>query len=404
MLARLPEVDLHPERAPAKSAKGTRKQIDQRAKAIHEQNAKDPDAFVRHLEATRPDLAGLAFLKGKDCKLSEGHAKDWDALSFGLRGGVGSVDPMDSRVVKRMFAHSSDPLRSWSSKLPSHVRMALDTERAIAALHHVFHAHNKCFRLALVRFLEKDKSRIATEALARLAVFDLDPQVRRWALDALKHRPAAEYAEVLLGSLRYPWEPVAQRASEAFATLRPKGITTQLVALLEEPEPDAPFLARQSGKEVLVRRELVRINHLRNCLLCHAPSFDDKDPVRGLIPIPGQQIPIGYCFLPREGAFVRADVTYLRQDFSVMLPVADSHPWPKYQRYDVLVRLRPLTQVERAACEARKPGTNPPPLSDHRRALLSALQALTGENAGPTASQWRQRLGARAAVAAPPLR
>ncbi len=41
-----------------------------------------------------------------------------------------------------------------------------------------------------------------------------------------------------------------------------------LEKLLDEPAPDAPF--KQGGK--WLKRELVRVNHLRNCLLCHASS------------------------------------------------------------------------------------------------------------------------------------
>jgi hypothetical protein len=39
-------------------------------------------------------------------------------------------------------------------------------------------------------------------------------------------------------------------------------------------------------------------------------------------------------------------VTYLRQDFSVMMTVPDAHPWPELQRFDFLVRERKLTADE----------------------------------------------------------
>ena len=42
-----------------------------------------------------------------------------------------------------------------------------------------------------------------------------------------------------------------------------------------------------------------------------------------------------------KGDFVRADVTYLKQDFSVQLPVANPGQWPAEQRYDFVVRERP---------------------------------------------------------------
>ena len=42
-----------------------------------------------------------------------------------------------------------------------------------------------------------------------------------------------------------------------------------------------------------------------------------------------------------DGIFVRADVTYLRQDFSVMQSVENPGKWPALQRFDFLVRIRP---------------------------------------------------------------
>ena len=45
---------------------------------------------------------------------------------------------------------------------------------------------------------------------------------------------------------------------------------------------------------------------------------------------------------------IRIDVTYLRQDFSALLPVADAHPWPDSQRFDFFVRERKLTDEEAA--------------------------------------------------------
>jgi hypothetical protein len=100
------------------------------------------------------------------------------------------------------------------------------------------------------------------------------------------------------------------------------------------------------GQKVFQVRELVRINHHRNCLLCHAPAEDEGSPVRGVVSTPGLPLPDGMSLAYRgkgdEGTFVRADVTYLRQDFSVLLPVEDhkDFDWPQMQRFDFLVRAR----------------------------------------------------------------
>jgi hypothetical protein len=88
---------------------------------------------------------------------------------------------------------------------------------------------------------------------------------------------------------------------------------------------------------------------------------------------------------------VRADVTYLRQDFSLLQKVADADPWPEMQRFDYLVRERVLTEKEAQAYQAefaRREATNP-----YRRAALAALRRLTGRDAGTTALSWRTALG-----------
>jgi hypothetical protein len=121
-----------------------------------------------------------------------------------------------------------------------------------------------------------------------------------------------------------------------------------LVALLDKPNPNTPFV-NPEGK--WSKRELVRVNHMRNCVLCHAPSRSSMDLVRGLVPTPGKPIPVAY-YQSRHGTFVRADVTYLKQDFSVMQHVADAAPWPYIQRFDYFVREREATPEEIVAVES----------------------------------------------------
>src|SRR5262249_8277546 len=139
-----------------------------------------------------------------------------------------------------------------------------------------------------------------------------------------------------------------------------------------------------------------RINHHKNCMLCHAPgsldneagSFqppvskdieDKKQPTKvvkevttpdgkqqviemvdvlvrtevGLqpaqVPVPGQPLPTpsqGYGFNPHPDLLVRIDVTYLRQDFSMLQPVLDANHWPGMQRFDFLVRTRKMSKEE----------------------------------------------------------
>ena len=60
---------------------------------------------------------------------------------------------------------------------------------------------------------------------------------------------------------------------------------TELVSLLDKPDPQAPF---QNKDKKWVAAELVRVNHLSNCVLCHAPCSAKEETVRGLVPERGQ--------------------------------------------------------------------------------------------------------------------
>ena len=139
-----------------------------------------------------------------------------------------------------------------------------------------------------------------------------------------------------------------------------------------ERDPRLPFVSPKD-QTVLVR-EVVRLNHLTNCMLSNAPSTSDTGTPRGRVPIPGQEIPQLYYDDPK-GIFVRADVTYLRQDFSVAHRVAGAGRWPEYQRFDFVLRTRRPTPEQAQQLEAAvkaSPFESPP-----RRALQFALQQMT---------------------------
>src|SRR5262249_26136001 len=121
----------------------------------------------------------------------------------------------------------------------------------------------------------------------------------------------------------------------------------------------------------------VKVNHLRNCLLCHAPSTATSDPVRGFIPVPGEPIPVVY-YGHNKGDFVRADIAYFRQDFSVMERVDEPNKWPAVQRFDYLVRKRKLSDAPRSDGRAAEPRTSP-----HRAALLHAIGELVRQQESP---------------------
>jgi hypothetical protein len=264
----------------------------------------------------------------------------------------------------------------------------------IAALMQVMAPESPAMRLGLVKFLAGISHAEATRALARLAIFSDEDDVRRPALDALKVRRDQDYTEVLVRGLRYPLPAVAKRAADAIVKLERADLAPELFKLLEEPDPRAPTVAVVNKHKVPVQRELVRINHHRNCVLCHAPAERERVPamvVTAEVPRPDQPLrsPGEGYLSANPDVLVRLDVTYLRQDFSLLRPVKDAHPWPEMQRFDYLVRTRVLSREEEAAFPRPAPDT----LNPYQRASLAALRELTGRDAAPTAEAWRKVLG-----------
>jgi hypothetical protein len=381
LLLAAPEVNLTD---PTAADNAAVKELLKLSDTIEKKNRERHDAFVTELRQTRADLAGLAWQLGDQCKLGRQQAEELAVLSQAVRGCMDSATPIQGPPRPQEFWTALE--REASGKpLLRHV------ESVLPALEQVVLAERSDLRRSVVEHLGPARDKQSTLALARRAVFDPDLDVRWAAVAALKDRPAGDYRDALLAGLRYPWPPVAQQSAEALAALKPPGLVASLVRLLDEPDPDAPFPHKAGGKELLAVRELVRINHLRNCLLCHPPSSDPKDLVRSIVPFPGQPPPQSFGgYVQRSNCIsVRADITYLRQDFSAAQPVAKPGVWPDRQRYDFLVRTRTLTPAERTAWEAKKKGAAPSP---YRRAVLYALCGLTGEYRGRRAADWQPLL------------
>ena len=249
-------------------------------------------------------------------------------------------------------------------------------EENASTLAQMLQAEDTPVRLHLTKMLASIEGRPAAQALARQALFDLTREVREAAVDALKDRPAEDYRQTLLDGFRHPWPPVADHAARALAALDDRGAVKDLEAMLDLPDPSGPVL---SDNKKWVKTELVKVNHLRNCLLCHAPSSSAQDRIRGFVPKPGEELPPGY-YEERGGDFVRADVTYLRQDFSLIEAVKDHGKWPLGQRFDYLVRRRPLTDEELIDLVD---SDAPPRTYPQREAVRFALEKLTAPEGRP---------------------
>jgi hypothetical protein len=350
-----------------------------------EAGGKEPHPLLALLPR-RADLAGLPARGAADCQVPKRRALMMDAISGKLRAELAALDRRGRAADAASFSAS----REYALDL-ARIPPGCWSEDGIPTLVQMLEPEGARLRWRLVERVAEVQVPAATEALARRALFDLHPDVRRAAVQALGSRPADDYRPALLRGLRHPWAPVAEHAAEALVALGDRAAVPALADLLDEPDPCVPA---PDGTGKWVVSELVRVNHFRNCLLCHAPSAGGKDPVSAPVPTPGKPIPAG-SYGEARGPFVRADVTYLRQDFSVMQPVERADPWPRLQRFDYLVRRRTLTAAE-AAAHAAVSAAAPPrgPSYPQREAVLFALRELTGLEPGDSAAAWHLALWA----------
>jgi hypothetical protein len=322
----------------------------------------------------RRDLQGLPLHKPGDSQLSKGSAENLEATAKKMRG------ILESTLPNRVVRSSSDVTQLRKALLEDGLTEWARPE-SVPCLQQMLQVEAAPVREVLVELLGRIYDKRATQALAKRAMTDLNPDVREAAVRQLAYRPHEDYRPLLLAGLRYPWAPVAVHSAEALAFLKDREAVPQMAALLAQPDPALAVTVQQGENETAVVREMVRVNHLGNCLLCHAPSLARTDPVRGAVPSPDKPIPPANSSLYYdEGTiFVRADTTYLRQDFSVMQTVKNPGKWPDRQRYDYVVRTRPAT-VSEIQLAARTPASQS---SATREALLFALREITGKEYGP---------------------
>ena len=328
----------------------------------------------------KPELRGIPFRTETNCVADPGQAKVTQQLSSGFRRG-------QSRITRSRSSNSQSEYRiiEQQQKLAAGMTHQVTSlgKVAVPVMVQMLQGENEIFRLALVDQLRAIKSTDAGIALVQRAVFDLSPHVRHAAIGALQERQGDQYRRTLLKYMRYPWPAAANHASIALVELDQSEVTKDLVDLLDKPDPRAPF--ETAGGKWSVR-EIVRVNHLKNCLLCHAPSTSRRDLVRAPVPLPNQPLPVVY-YASSRGALVRADVTYLKQDFAVRHPVQNHGKWPAMQRFDYFVRERPSDKHESAAWAKRNPAASP-----YRKAALFALRKLTGKDVGNDSKAWRRLL------------
>jgi hypothetical protein len=318
----------------------------------------------------RADLHGLPVLRGEDCRQADHRAGNFNDTARKLRALLGSIE---NRVN---YPYSGD----WRTEFRQGVDQ-LPPEQVAPLLLQMLQCERPNLRRLLIEYARANPRPQTTEVLAHRVVYDPDAAVRQMAFHALVERTPDSARPVLLAALRHPWPAIADRAATALTALHDKAAVPALLDQLDQPDPAAPFEDDQGNRLV---HEVVRINHGHNCQLCHAPSWEAKDPARVAVPAIDQPLPPSFStqYYAAGEMLVRADVTYLRQDFSMTLPVADPGPWPREQRFDFFVRTH--------AAPAEPPGRRHQPAENrHRVIIVRALREITGKDFGEKADNWR---------------
>jgi hypothetical protein len=374
-----------------------------------------PDGFVAAIKKHRPDLAGLPFRVGKDTEMNPVLCKHFPEVStslaeymhpnttglssiFGVRDALVPTETV-SRSSVAMYETSRSPLGLNPRNKPAVKSNTEFLAGALLAKQRLF-ALNAEGRMALVQLLQATPLSDVNALLAQVALFAPEPDIRAVALQALSVRRDADYGAVFLEGLKYPLPSIANNAADAIIKLEMMQLAPSIAEMLDDLK--GPIPATVDGR--LEVPEVVKINHARNCVLCHSPaSLSSPKPLRptafaALVPNPMEPLPSIRPYYGNDdpSKSIRFDVTYLRPDFSLLMAVEGHYAkWPKQQRFDFIVRTRVLRPDEAAAFEAARPFL---PRSPNREAALRALRELTGEDAGDSSKAWIEVLKELTAV------
>src|SRR5262249_43200072 len=141
---------------------------------------------------------------------------------------------------------------------PSKSNRNADGEQSARLLMQMLQSESQDFRMILITLLAHLDNRESAQALARLAVFDVDRLVRAKAIEQLKLTKHPEALTVLVEGLRHLWPSAAANAAEALIALKATSVLPKLDAMLNAPDPKRPFTSPELGAAPMVR-ELVRL-------------------------------------------------------------------------------------------------------------------------------------------------
>ena len=334
---------------------------------IHEIRT-EPKEILERLLTTRRHLHGLPLTMGDDCRIDHDSATTLNRVSNTVGRKISRFDRFGSRDVEQ-----DDIWRNSMIKSNIDDALRLDNrEQSLTTLNQILQIDHPRLRWELIGVLSEEETPAGIKMLVDRAKYDFVPEIRDSAAKALSKYSPDRFRDQLLAGLKYPWHVVAQHSAEALVRVDDQDAVPELVEMLKLPDPRLPVKVDENK---YVQRQLVSVNHMRNCLLCHAPSRDRSDLGRGQVPKRNKPLSSNYYQGNRLGAFIRSDITYLRQDFSALQPVEDNGPWPKEQRFDYLIRNQKLNK--RLATKEIKSISQGPNLN--REAIIFALRELTGQ-------------------------
>ena len=164
----------------------------------------------------------------------------------------------------------------------------------------------------------------------------------------------------------------------------------------DESDPATPFEWESAGKKELFVREMAKINHHRNCLLCHAPAANVNEAKNlGLlakVPSPDEPLPPSisreYYHPAIDGPAIIATETYLRR----VLDAARRRRSRKMAR-QATFRL-PWSHADEAhsdeAARAKRiAASKVGAVSVNHQAALRVLRRTTSADAGTKSEDWR---------------
>ena len=369
------------------------------AKANKPLQEHDPVELLSNQLSERKDLQALPLTMGDQCRANVEEATAIKLVSGKLGRLISEASAGAQGVILRNsgnIALRSKMIKARQDKSIEELRDLVNSDshpQYLKTTDQILQVQHRRDRLELVNTLKEADNSTAIELLAKRAKYDLSADVRLAATHALAESPRDQYRAELLAGLAYPWHVVAQHSAEALVRLDDKEAIPELVEMLDLPHPAVPI---EVEPDKYVQPTLVAINHMRNCLLCHAPSLSLKDIATAAVPNWDSPIPTSpYESSDPDFVSVRADITYLKQDFSVVQPVVDHGPWPEQQRFDYVVQQTPMKRSK--ANRTKKKLDKAKNLN--REAIVFALQKLSNLSPEDNSSEsWKEILEAQNAA------